>query len=573
MNRANTLFPMDDTDVRAAPEWMAEAWAKQKLDYCNGHWEDREMQERFLLENHSNELGGAKPKAFPAPQWMRRLKYEVEAKKHVFTHETEHEDPVPDEEMQHIHYQDVGRYASGVGHRSPGKFPENSMYNHNGRPIKILLLSHKEAHWVERECYLQSVFSPIKVECFFLGSVSTEQKITPEAVMKLGMKDIVHHYIALSKHPPDTLFICFEADWRSTPHATKVSCFWPPNDIREVTEEERKILATTTSSTFNNEENRFEAPKLGTEGKELLDLFVALATAAHEFNCDDFIWVSWNNREQVLKTKPKSKRNSVPYNGTNVVLYNQQGSAKIMEKFEDPDSFLYRDTHYDISLRNEAEKADPDKATDLHACWAFPAVGGFADHPSGIDPEGKPFECNWDCVTLQAGASVRPGTDDVLRTLYKFTPKGQPESINSEASEILSIDPRDPRWHWKTRRPTPGFYSIQEIRSGQCTAFGSRKRISELDQDISRRAKTIGQSQIEQAIGKPFLTKRAKRVRRKTAQTQMRRNMTDDSQVIVLFPSHSTHAQPTQRQPLRRCPVCCFIATFVVFFSVSFLCP
>ena len=128
---------------------------------------------------------------------------------------------------------------------------------------------------------------------------------------------------------------------------------------------------------------------------------------------------------------------------------------------------------------------------------------------------------------------MRPGSGDVLRSLYKFTPSSPPFPIRGQWTSPEMIDPKDARWRWKSRRPTPDIRSLQEIASRKSESCGFRTKVSDVAEHISKRARTLHEVERDEDAPRKGGTKRAKRILRKAAQTQLRRTFIDDGEVSL----------------------------------------
>ena len=126
MHDATLRYPPGDEEDSDCHYDLESQYEEERLKYCNGRWKDEAMEVKFLIERHSRLLGGAKPKAVPQPEWMKRQHGTLRRMQEILTTELTHSLPLRDLTNRNIAYENVLRYSLGRGQRAPGKFPSPS---------------------------------------------------------------------------------------------------------------------------------------------------------------------------------------------------------------------------------------------------------------------------------------------------------------------------------------------------------------------------------------------------------------------------------------------------------------
>ena len=171
-----------------------------------------------------------------------------------------------------------------------------------------------------------------------------------------------------------------------------------------------------------------------------------------------------------------------------------------------------------------------DNPDDVHGCYVYPPIGGYATHMSGCDDKRGVVECPWsNWPHRQAGCIARDWTGyDAVRQLYGLTEKGHPDYVSSRAG-ICKVDPRDPVWHWKTLRPNATIFSRDDIAAGRAPASQDRPSAA-----ASGSFTTIHTSSGSAASGSAEpLAKRSKRTLRKMASQRSFRIFADSAAEVL----------------------------------------
>ena len=335
---------------------------------------EEEAKRRVLEDNKLGHKSTPHAKSDPRPLWMRRQRDRLQLAYDLMTNNEELDFQEDLARGLTSSFYNLERYGFSVGQTINAKFAEEHTYMHNGRPVQVIYLTYEGAPAIERECYLSSILSPMRVVCFYLRAKKKDPPQEQEIVLKDGMKDVVFPYMCLPCHQPDTLFIVHEGDFRLTAQSCEVTCLDEPPDKLTLSEEELKVLESTTATTYSRS-TMYKADAMSPEGKTYLDACVSLATCAHEAGRGDVIWCGWNSCTDHHKRK-KGVRATDIYNGSQQVMYSCDGAKKCYLKLHTGHSPLRSDYHYDLILKKELLLADMDNEDDVHVCYCYPLFGG-----------------------------------------------------------------------------------------------------------------------------------------------------------------------------------------------------
>ena len=243
--------------LREICEEQQGVWAGTKKEVDQEVMDQMVHMELMLREERlkasTEKLQKACAKKDPMPLWMRVQKDRLKLCRDVLATKS----VIPGTRGKSIGekgktstYVDIDRFCYGEGQRINAAFSEQHTYYHNGRPLQAIYITYEDAPLIERECYLASILSPMRVLCFYLRSKEQDPVQEQQIVLKDGMKDVILPYMCLPSHQPDTLFLVHEADFRLTPQSCKVSCFDEAPDFCALTESELATLQSTTATTY-----------------------------------------------------------------------------------------------------------------------------------------------------------------------------------------------------------------------------------------------------------------------------------------------------------------------------------
>ena len=181
--------------------------------------------------------------------------------------------------------------------------------------------------------------------------------------------------------------------------------------------------------------------------EELNDL-VRIATFAHRRGKGDLIWYSW------VGGKP---RNSVPSHGSTLLGVSKEGAFKLLSAIRKQETV----GHFDLWLRD----ACTFQREGLQASYVLPSVGSYDEHIPGYDPtstgeEGGWRPSNWDEYWCQEGVRVqRRDAWHKHRNICEFRPQ---EATRDWGIPVL-FDEKEVHGFWKTEQHPRAYWQGDHV--------------------------------------------------------------------------------------------------------------
>ena len=367
---------------------------------------------------------------------------------------------------------------------------------------------------LDSTCCLQESLSllhisrkPLAIEQLSFGS----QMIPVKHIGSLHiLQDHLLPFMSDSRHPPDTLFLVLEEDWRCYEADCNVSTKYlvaqhPPavrmptgmrDDLGEYEVDVEDVLdATMKAAPWNKSEAGAGQPSAlgepfapGAGGATLgqpsaasvenmwytrpsrvkgdaaapseeLEDIVKLCTAAHRRGKGGLVWLSWDGGGD-------SGRKLAPCHASTLLAVSHLTAVVMLSEF---DKFTFR--HFDLALRARLEE-EPGCAAQYQACYVCKSIGHYVGHLSGCQ-EGLGFRrADWRHSWVQEGVRPRPGQED--RWLCDFSKSGGPNYI----CKVSLPEQGDEDLRWKTQRPPKDGDTTEESEDDDQGGGKSRKTTS-----------------------------------------------------------------------------------------------
>jgi hypothetical protein len=324
------------------------------------------------------------------------------------------------------------------------------------------------------------------------------------------LQDHLLPFMSDSRHPPDTLFLVLEEDWRCYEAECNVSTKYlvaqhPPavqmptgmrDDLGEYEVDAEDVLdATIQAAPWNKSEavagqpsapgepfapgaggDTLEQPKVvsgenmwytrpsrvkgdaAAPTEELQDI-VKLCTAAHRRGKGGLVWLSWDGGST-------SGRKLSPCHASTLLAVSHLTAVVMLSEFE---KFSFR--HFDLALRARLEEEEG-CAARYQASYVCKSIGHYVGHLSGCQ-EGLGFRrADWQNSWVQEGVRPRAGQED--RWLCDFSRSGGPNYI----CKVSLPERGDEDLRWKTQRPPKDGDTTEESEDDDQSGWKSRKTTS-----------------------------------------------------------------------------------------------
>jgi hypothetical protein len=348
---------------------------------------------------------------------------------------------------------------------------------------------------------------PLAIEQISFGS----QMIPVQHIGLLHvLQDHLLPFMSDSRHPPDTLFLVLEEDWRCYEADCNVSTKYlvaqhPPavrmptgmrDDLGEYEVDAEDVLdATMKAAPWNkseavagqpsapgepfapgaggatleqpnavSEENMWYTRPSRVKGdagpptEELQDI-VKLCTAAHRHGKGGLVWLSWDGGAA-------SGRKLSPCHASTLLAVSHLTAVVMLSEFA---KFSFR--HFDLALRARLEEEEG-CAARYQASYVCKSIGHYVGHLSGCQ-EGLGFRrADWQNSWVQEGVRPRAGQED--RWLCDFSRSGGPSYICK-----VSLPERGKEdLRWKTQHPPKDGDTTEESEDDDQGGGKSRKTSS-----------------------------------------------------------------------------------------------
>ena len=257
-------------------------------------------------------------------------------------------------------------------------------------------------------------------------------------------------YMLDPRHPEDTVFLFFEADFRFY----KRDCIDPEQWLPMVAgnvylqpggagrpsgssavlqiQDESEDDAVAAASAAGCRERRWYRHMEARQGlreedrqeervsQELVDMVLTM-NEAHRHNAGDLVWFSWNAGGMKLK---KRQRATHPDHGSFAIGFTRPAARILQEKMPNNQPQLF-----DLWLLHNLVEGPTGELRDVMASYVCPPIGGYSEHFTLVlGGEGGTREAHWDAKWASEG-SVSTKKGGYARQLGRFSKKGPLDAV------------------------------------------------------------------------------------------------------------------------------------------------
>ena len=319
---------------------------------------------------------------------------------------------------------------------------------------------------------LRRLCVPSYRECFVLGSSCAIGAV----VVSNESQGVGCPYMLDPRHPPDSVFIVAEQDFRFYPEdclrdwisivADKTkpaldenlqeipgayaapspspgdaappqspSPAQGPAEEEEDTRSKKRKFMEWNAAEHSHERFAVASPEI----RELAQC----CNVAERIGHGSLIWFGWC---------PGGRQRSVPSHGSHLIAVTRHGARHLLAAMENGELKM---GHWDIVLRDWLVQQNYQHPRKMGACFVWPSTGGFQTHASGCDPKIGDRVGDWNQSYLQPGVAPRPGKDHERDRWLAYWP----EDGKGGAQWLHKMEFDIPYNIWKTENPPTTWYS------------------------------------------------------------------------------------------------------------------